>query len=90
MGGSMKPFNNDFPALKWTEQMMTQVDAIYLDLEMKRPVRVIGERRQHWTGSYVYHYPVEDILTGNTYYLPRKGMSEEALNEMEVLAWSSR
>jgi len=70
--------------------MVAQIGQIYLDLELKRPLRVTGGRCQRWSGmGYVYHYPVEDILTGQTHYFPRKAMSEEPLNEMEVIAWAA-
>ena len=73
-----------------TERMMTRTGGVYLDLKLKRPVQVTGGRCQRWTGhGYVHHYPVKSLLTGNEYYLPRKGMGVE-LNEMEVLAWASR
>jgi hypothetical protein len=86
--------HEDFSGKGWIGgegALVTQAGQIYLAKERQVPVRVLGSRDHCWTGEgYVWLYPVENILTGENYHLPRKGMSKDPLNEMEVIAWASK
>ena len=70
---------------------VTTIGMIYLDIETKRPVRVTGDREKitHPEGYNHWLYPVEDLVTGHTYYMRRQNMSDNSLTEMEALAWAS-
>jgi hypothetical protein len=65
-----------------------EVGKIYLHKKFKAPVQVLTGRTQRWTGEgYLYMFLIENLVSGQNYYLTRLEMSEEPLNEMELLGW---